>query len=217
VVSNTAKYLSGQPILAVNPNPDIYDGVLLPFTMKTFDDALNRTLTGIANTRLVTMARATLSDGQTLLAFNDFFIGAASHVSARYTIACDGREEFQSSSGIIVSTGAGSSGWLQSVYRGAAGIVTALGGRVVPPPNDGRLGWDDEYLVFAVREPFPSNITRTSIVYGTITADSPLELRSHMGTNGVIFSDGIESDYLGFNHGAAATIGIALQKARLVS
>jgi NAD kinase len=216
LVSNTAKYLSGQPILAVNPDPSIYDGVLLPFAASTFEPALGETFAGQSSIANVTLAHAALSDGQTLLAFNDFFIGASSHVSARYVIRTGGREEFQSSSGIIVSTGAGSSGWLQSVYRGASGVVEALGGQVVPPPNGGRLNWDDEYLVFAVREPFPSRATGTSIIYGTITPDSPLRLVSFMGSNGVIFSDGIESDFLGFNHGAVATIGIAPRKARLI-
>ena len=94
--------------------------------------------------------------------------------------------------------------------------MEALGGRVIPPPDGGRLDWSDEYLVFAVREPFPSKATGSSIVYGTITPDLPLRITSHMGSNGVIFSDGIEADYLSFNHGAVATIGIAPHKARLV-
>lgn len=216
LVSNTAKYLSGQPILGINPDPALYDGVLLPFTSDTFDTALQGTLGGETTIENITLARATLNDGQQLLAFNDFFVGASSHVSARYEIRSGDEEEFQSSSGIIVSTGAGSTGWLQSVYRGAAGIVEALGGRVIPPPNGGRLNWGDEYLVFAVREPFPSRATGTSILYGTVTSESPLRIASHMGNNGVIFSDGIEADYLGFNHGSVATFGIAPHKARLV-
>lgn len=216
LVSNTAKYLSDQPILAVNPDPALYDGVLLPFTIETFAAGLGRTLVGESPIARVTLARTDLSDGQTLLAFNDFFVGASSHVSARYTIEAGGVSEFHSSSGIIVSTGAGSSGWLQSIYRGAAGVVEALGGRVMPPPDGGRLRWDDEHLVFAVREPFPSKATGTSIIYGTITRDEPLRLTSHMGSNGVIFSDGIESDYLQFNRGATATISIAPRKAHLI-
>lgn len=36
-------------------------------------------------------------------------------------------------------------------------------------------------------------------------------------TSGVIFSDGIESDFLNFNSGSIATIGIAKEKARLVT
>lgn len=216
LVSNTAKYLGGQPILAVNPDPERYDGVLLPFTADDFEAALHATLSGGARSTRVTLALAELSDGQRLLAFNDFFVGAASHVSARYRISVGGREERQSSSGVIVSTGAGSTGWLRSVYAGAAGVVAALGGEVTRPPNEGRLDWADERLVYSVREPFPSRITGTSIVHGTVTRDSPLVIDSEMGMNGVIFSDGVESDFLAFNHGATATITIAPQKARLI-
>ena len=216
LVSNTAKYLAGQPLLAVNPDPARFDGILLPFTVADFGAALERTLTGAAIISAVTLARVELADGQSLLAFNDFFVGASSHVSARYTIEPPGTQELQSSSGIIISTGAGSTGWLQSVYAGAAGVISAVGGRVTPPENGGRLNWDDDYLIYSVREPFPSKITGTSIVYGAITRDAPLRITSHMARNGVIFSDGMESDFLSFNHGAAATITVAPQKARLI-
>ncbi|MDH3352426.1 MAG: NAD+ kinase, partial [Gammaproteobacteria bacterium] len=118
LVSNTAKYLSGQPILAVNPDPERFDGVLLPFNASNVEQQLYTTLYGPLHARQVTLAMAELSDGQSLMAFNDFFIGASSHVSARYRIQIGDRSETQSSSGIIVSTGAGSTGWLQSVYAG---------------------------------------------------------------------------------------------------
>jgi NAD kinase len=219
VVSNTAKYLDGQPILAVNPDPDRFDGLLLPFTADTVEQQLYLTLFGSPgddHVRQVTMARASMSDGQSLLAFNDFFIGANSHVSARYTIEIGGSQENQSSSGIIVSTGAGSTGWLQSVYAGAAGVIEALGGRVVPPPKGGRLAWDAEHLVYSVREPFPSKATQATLVHGTVDRATPLRITSQMPTNGVIFSDGIESDYLEFNSGAEQTIETSDTKARLI-
>ena len=216
LVSNTAKYLSGQPILAVNPDPDRYDGVLLPFTADSIAEQFYVTLYGPVHARQVTLAEARLSDGQTLLAFNDFFIGARSHVSARYRIEIGGRAETQSSSGIIVSTGAGSTGWLRSVYAGAAGVIEALGGKVLPPPNGGRLDWDSNRLVYSVREPFPSNSTQASIVHGIFTGELPLKITSQMPRNGVIFSDGIEDDYLEFNAGAELTVTTARDKARLV-
>jgi NAD kinase len=224
LVSNTAKYLDGQPILAVNPDPDRFDGLLLPFTADTVEQQLYLSLFGSRDDesvndtmRQVTMARASMPDGQSLLAFNDFFIGANSHVSARYTIEIEDRRENQSSSGIIVSTGAGSTGWLQSVYAGAAGVIEALGGRVVPPANRGRLAWDSDYLVYSVREPFPSKATQVNLVHGTVDRARPLRITSRMPTNGVIFSDGIESDYLEFNSGAELTIDTADTKARLIA
>jgi NAD kinase len=199
LVSNTAKYLSGQPILAVNPDPDLYDGVLLPFTTETVGEQLNATLYGRLQVKPVTLAMAQLSDGQRLLAFNDFFIGVRSHVSARYRIEIGDQAENQSSSGIIVSTGAGSTGWLQSVYAGA-----------------GRFSWDTEQLVYSVREPFPSIATQTSIVHGVFTNRTPLRITSQMPTNGVIFSDGVEADYLEFNSGSELTVTTAPKQALLV-
>jgi hypothetical protein len=195
--------------------------VLLPFTTETVEASLHATLYGARDAladsiQPVTLAKASTADGQELLAFNDFFIGANSHVSARYTIAIGNAIENQSSSGIIVSTGAGSTGWLQSVYAGAAGVVEALGGQVIPPPNGGRLEWDSEHLVYSVREPFPSRATQANLVHGRITQEAPLRITSHMPANGIIFSDGIEADYLEFNSGAELTIETAARKAHLV-
>ena len=216
LVSNTAKYLRGQPILAVNPDPGRFDGHLLPFDAGSFEPFLQKSLKGEVRTKAVTLALAQSSDSQSLLAFNDFFIGASSHVSARYEIEVDGMREFQSSSGLIVSTGAGSTGWLQSVYAGAAGVIEALGGTVVPPPDNGRLPWDSDKLVYSVREPFPSQTTQCSLVHGLFSNASPLKITSRMANNGVVFSDGIEADYLQFNSGTELTIGTSPHAAKLV-
>ncbi len=216
LVSNTAKYLTGQPILAVNADPDRFDGILLPFTTDTVEKQLYTTLHGPLQVKQVTLAKAEMADGQTLLAFNDFFIGANSHVSARYKIEIGDRQENQSSSGIIVSTGAGSTGWLQSVYAGAAGVIEALGGQVIPPANGGRLNWDTEHLVYSVREPFPSKATQTNIVHGIFTKETPPKITSQMATNGIIFSDGVEADFLEFNSGAEITLSTAPNTASLI-
>ena len=217
LVSNTAKYLDGQPILGINPDPERFDGVLLPFTAETVGEGLARLESGDAALTSVSLAQVTLDDGQTLLAFNDFFIGAQSHVSARYRVQLRDLAENQSSSGILVSTGAGSTGWLQSVYTGAAAIIKHLGGTVVPPADFPTMSWDTDQLVFSVREPFPSLITGTSLVHGRIGVDETLIVESQMGLNGVIFSDGIEADYLTFNTGARAEISLAPRKATLVA
>jgi hypothetical protein len=217
LVVNTAKYLDGQPIVAVNPDPERIEGVLLPFTTRTLGAALSRTLYQAPVISPITMAQASMNDGQTLLPFNDLIIGARSHVSARYRLQAGKQGEDQSSSGIIISTGAGSTGWLKSVYAGAAKVIEALGGEVHPPSNGGQFPWDAEQLIYAVREPWPSKSTGANLVYGVITRDQPLVITSHMAENGVIFSDGIENDYLAFNAGRAATIRIADKKVNLVT
>jgi NAD kinase len=213
LVANAAKYAGGQPILAVNPDPDRFDGLLLPFLPSTLRAALERTLNGKARVRSVTLAEARLKDGQRLLAFNDLFIGAASHVSARYRIRAGGKQESQSSSGVIVSTGAGSTGWLSSIFNQTSGMLTFLGGA---PPEPIRMEWEEERLFFVVREPFVSRHSQASIVAGVVLPSAPLALESQMPTGGVIFSDGVEADHLDFNSGAISEIGVAREKANLV-
>src|SRR5262249_28472881 len=126
LVVNTAKYLGTQPLLAINPDPSRVDGVLVPFGIGEAARALRVALGGGCPLRRGTMARATLNDGQTLDAVNDLFVGQKTHVSARYRIRHGRREEPQSSSGIIVSTGAGSTGWLRSVLTGSVEVVRAF-------------------------------------------------------------------------------------------
>lgn len=127
LVVNTAKYLNGQPVLAFNPDPDRFDGILLPFLWNESDKAIAQALETRLRMRSISMARADLNDGQFLYAFNDFFVGADSHVSARYTLEYRQRRERHSSSGVIVSTPAGSTGWLSSLYNMAAGIQAFAG------------------------------------------------------------------------------------------
>lgn len=212
LVANTAKYVKGQPIVAVNPEPERFDGVLLPFRVSDVGDVVRRAVAGGLGLKEVTLAEAKLADGQRLLAFNDLFIGASTHVSARYQVRVYGRTENQSSSGIIVSTGAGSTGWLRSVFQMASGLSNFTGRPDVPWS---RMAWDEQRLIFIVREPFVSRTSGADLAAGQITPDQTLVVESRMPSEGVIFSDGVEADRLEFNSGAIATIGIAPEKARL--
>lgn len=215
LVANTAKYVCGLPIIGINPDTVRYDGILLKHSPNNLNKILKNAIQGNYRTKQVTMAKATLTDGQELLAFNDFYIGADSHVSSRYSIEFNGKKEQQSSSGIIISTGAGSTGWLSSIFNMTKNINEYFNGN----NNDGAtttLDWNDDKLVFVVREPFLSKMSQTSIGYGTITGNKKLKIESNMPTKGVIFSDGIESDFLNFNSGCTAEIGIADKKANLV-
>src|SRR3989344_4654663 len=116
---NVAKYIGIQPVIAVNPDEKRFDGVLASCNVRNFQYTLQRVLEDRAEVQYLTMAEARLDDGQIIRALNDLFIGRRTHVSARYEIEYGGRQERQSSSGIIVSTGTGSTGWMTSVVVGA--------------------------------------------------------------------------------------------------
>jgi len=237
LVANTIKYLDGQPVVGVNPDPARWDGKLLPFKVGDLKRIVPEVFVHRRPTKSVTMAKASLNNGQGMYAVNDLFIGPKSHGSARYVIRSGESSETQSSSGVIVSTGMGSSGWLKSLLTGAAAITQSAGkvfARQVSTdlagaakPEENRRGtvrlnvrtefaWDADYLFFTVREPFPTQTTGAGLVFGRVTPELPLQLESQMAENGVIFSDGIEKDFLEFNSGTQAVINLAERKGVLV-
>jgi NAD kinase len=236
LVANTLKYLHGQPVVGVNPDPGRWDGKLLPFKVGDLQKLVPEVLAHRRPTKSVTMAKASLNNGQTMYAVNDLFIGPKSHGSARYVILCGDAAETQSSSGVIVSTGMGSTGWLKSLFTGAAALTHSAGAILAQATAESvagtaihrRLGpkvslnartefaWDANYLLFTVREPFPTQTTGASLVFGRVAPGAPLKLESQMAENGVIFSDGIEKDFLEFNSGTQAEINIAERQGVLV-
>lgn len=278
LVANTLKYTEGQPVIGVNPDPRRYDGILLPFEAKYLRQVVIEVFARMRPLKSVTMAEARLNDGRSMRAVNDLFIGPKSHTSARYEIRSGQQAEDQSSSGVIVSTGMGSTGWFRSLLAGATGIVESYGygqARIAqqampmaarkkmrfssagapatrgrgeegaddvrftelfdstelreinaryysmieppkPPKFDGSFPWDARHLCFTVREPFPTKTTGANLVYGRVAENQPLVITSQMPENGVIFSDGIEADFLEFNSGDVASIGLSERVGRLV-
>lgn len=216
LVANTIKYLDSQLLIGVNPDPRRWDGVLLPFQVSDLEFIVQDVFNKQVRVKEITMAKATLNDGQSLYGVNDIFIGQKTHVSSRYFIEYDGIKEQHSSSGIIVSTGLGSTGWFRSILAGAAGITNSFASKRTKIKDEGKFSWDSKYLYFSVREPFPSKVTKTELVFGRVDSRNPLKINSLMPENGVIFSDGLESDFLQFNSGIEAVITVAEKKGHLV-
>src|SRR5712672_1258689 len=86
LVANTLKYLHGQHVIGVNPDPKRWDGVLLAFGPGDLSGIIPEEVAGRRPVRRVTMAKASLNTGAVLYAVNDLFVGPRSHVSARYTL-----------------------------------------------------------------------------------------------------------------------------------
>jgi len=202
LVANVAKYLNGQPVLGVNPAPDLYDGVLARIGVGRLARLLAAAVTGDVKVEARTMVQAELGDGETLLALNEIFVGHRSHQSARYRIEAEGETEDQSSSGLIVASGTGATGWARSIME-----ATHL---------ELSLGREEHAVGFWVREPFPSVATATRLRAGKIT-DRPLSITSRMNEGGVIFADGIEQDFVAFDWGRQVRLSPASRVLRLVS
>jgi hypothetical protein len=146
---------------------------------------------------------ATLDDGQRLLALNEVFVGHRTHQSARYRIRQGDREERQSSSGVIVSTGTGATGWARSIHRAYRTDVK------LPGATEGSLS-------FFVREAFPSVASSTTLVDGVLSDKEELLVISEMNDGGTLFGDGIEDDRLDFRWGMRTRVRVAREKLRLV-
>lgn len=203
LVPNVAKYISGQPVIGINPDASLYEGVLVPHAVDALEDLLEPTTRGEVETQSRTMVEARLGDGQRLMALNELFVGCRTHQSARYRIHHLDDEERHSSSGIIITTGTGATGWAKSIYRQRRTEVE------LPLPEEHRLA-------FFVREAWPSVATGTDITDGDIGDSEHIVISSEMNEGGVIFGDGIETDRLGFDWGVSARIGIAPERLELV-
>ncbi|MDX8458277.1 hypothetical protein [Mesorhizobium humile] len=201
LVANVAKYLNGQPVLGVNPAPDLYDGVLVRIGVDKLARLLVASTAGDVGMEARTMVQAELGEGETLLALNEIFVGHRSHQSARYRIEAEGEAEDHSSSGLIVASGTGATGWARSIME-----ATHL---------ELSLGREEHAVGFWVREPFPSIATATKLRAGKIT-EKPLFITSRMNDGGVIFADGIEQDFIAFDWGRQVRLSPASRVLRLV-
>lgn len=204
LVANLAKYLDGQIVVGLNPMPEKNPGVLVPHDPDNTADLLEIAASKRSPIQARTMVEAELDDGQILRGLNEIFIGHASHQSARYRIDYASQQEQQSSSGMIVATGTGATGWASSVHRACKSTL------VLPDA-------EADQLVFFVREPWPSIATGTSIMEGHVDARCLLEITSEMDEQGVIFGDGIESDRLTFGYGQRVQIRPSSQTLNLLA
>lgn len=201
LVANVAKYLSGQPVLGINPSPDRYDGILVRFAAQQLGALLPAAAVGDIGFESRTMVEAQLDNGESLLALNEIFVGHCSHQSARYRIETPDGAEDHSSSGLIIASGTGVTGWARS-------ILEATGRSLDLSP-------EEQAIAYLVREPFPSVATGTNLRGGKL-ANVPVVITSHMGEGGVIFADGIERDFVGFDWGRTVTLTAARQALHLV-
>ncbi|GAA1694594.1 NAD(+)/NADH kinase [Glycomyces endophyticus] len=203
LVANLAKYLADQPVVGVDPEPGRNAGVLVRFRAADTARALRAVADRQAAVRALAMVAARLDDGQQIAGLNEVYAGHAGHQSARYRLVdAEGRGERQSSSGLLVATGAGATGWSAS--------IAAERDRhdVLPEFQANALSW-------FVREAWPSPATGTALTSGTLGTGQELRLVCE-SERLVVFADGVESDHLTVTWGQQITIGLADRRLHLV-
>ncbi len=204
LVANVAKYLDGQPVIGIDPEPGRNPGVLVPHPAAAAASLL-AAAGGQAGAQLEQrqMVQADTDDGQTLLALNEVFVGHASHQTARYTLTPPGGQaEAQASSGVIVGTGTGATGWCRSAWLERHSALA------LPGPAEPRLAW-------FVREAWPSPVTGTGCTEGELLAGQTLQL-AVAADQLVLFGDGVEADAVAVTWGQRVSIRLASRKLRLI-
>jgi len=201
LVANVAKYLDGQVVIGVDPEPARNAGVLVRHRPDEVAGLLDRPL--VPRARSLTMVSALLDDGQELLGLNEVYFGHPTHQSSRYIVSTsEGQRERHSSSGVVIGTGTGATGWCASIARQRADAPT------LPRPDEPALCW-------FVREAWPSPGTGVALTSGRLADGEHLELTSE-GERGVAFADGVESDHLNIGWGQRLTITVAPRRLALV-
>jgi NAD kinase len=203
LVANVAKNHAGQPLIGLNPEPERNAGVLVTHPPPAAADLLRDVAAGRATLQARTMTVARLDDGQELRALNEVFVGHRSHQSARYTLHVGGRSERQSSSGLIVTTGTGATGWAASINGRLAAPLD------LPAPTE-------RALAYLVREPWPSRATGVSLAAGRLDAGGVVRITSELPDGATAFGDGIEADALAIDWGQTLSVGVAPQALQLV-
>ncbi|MFF4561631.1 hypothetical protein [Streptomyces sp. NPDC001435] len=205
LVANAAKYLAGQPVLGIDSDPGRNPGVLVRHRPADAAALLPAALARGTGMDELTMVEAVADDTQRLVALNEIYLGAAGHQTARYRLGLDGDGgvvEAQASSGVLVGTGTGATGWLRSVWQERASRLA------LPSPTEDRLLW-------FVREAWPSPATGTSLVAGELAVAQALSVTVESDRL-IAFGDGIESDALELTWGQTIRVRVCGQRLRLV-
>jgi hypothetical protein len=203
LVANTAKYVDGQPVVGIDPEPGRNPGVLVRHRAPATRTVLAALARGAGRCEDRALVRATLDDGTHLDALNDLYLGNAGHQSARYGLRLpDGSAEAQSSSGIVVATGSGATGWATSLARERVDAPR------LPAAQSADLAW-------FVREAWPSPVTGASLTAGVLPAGSSLVVQVESDAL-VVFGDGLEADRVTATWGQTVRVAVSDRHLRLV-
>ncbi|MET9802237.1 hypothetical protein [Streptomyces sp. NPDC006368] len=203
LVANAAKYLDGQPVIGIDTDPGRNPGVLVRHRSADAARLLAAAVGRGAAFDELTMVEAATDDGQRLLALNEIYLGCPGHRTARYRLSPgEGGGEAQASSGVLVGTGTGATGWLRSLWQQRGSALP------LPGPAEGRLAW-------FVREAWPSPVTGTSFVEGLLARGERLGVTVESDRL-VVFGDGMEADALELTWGQSVRMGVSATSLRLL-
>ncbi len=179
-------FIENELILGVNSDFLSSEGVLLSGTTNNLELISNRCNNDDYIIEKWTRINVIINKKQVTRATCDIFVGEAErHLTSRNIIFYNGLTRQQKSSGILITTGSGSTGWYNSASR-------FIDEEPIFDPKS-------KYAKFIVTEPYKGSLTDYSLIKGKIDNDKILKINSLNSNNGRVIADSLE--IFNFNRG----------------
>ena len=176
------------PMLGVNSDPKYKEGFFMVTVKKDFEEKFKKILSDNYKIKKLQRLEAHVNNKKiSELALNEFYIASEKpYHTAVYFFGVRGKKERQKSSGVLISTAAGSRAWIKSA-----------GGKILPLNVD-----KFEYLV---REPYYGRTcAKCNLVNGILNKNEKIEIIFEFG-NGVLIVDSLSKEHK-FKAGKKVTV-----------
>ncbi len=167
--------------LGINNDPQRSDGALNSITSDKIIEIIPKILNDNFNietwTRLQTYIEGNLVS---TLAVSEIYIGEDSrYTMSRHQLIHNGKVEEHKGSGLLISTGAGSTGWFDSAIR-----YLYPSGKIIPR--------NSKQVQYLLTEPHKGKFTTYKMTHGIIKEDDLFEIISLNDSDGVLLIDSLE-------------------------
>ncbi|MCP3686225.1 MAG: hypothetical protein GY861_26565 [bacterium] len=167
---------NGTLMLGVCSNPKKNVGYLLRSSRKDFEKHMGLIVQGKFKIKNLSKLETTINGKKTSYALNDVFLGSRrAYQTSRYKIRIGNKEEFQMSSGVIVSTPTGSTAWIKSA-----------GGKEMPLHS--------KNFQYVVRDPYACKFTKPKMLKGLLSPKQTITIKSLI-FEGVVAIDSSKKEY----------------------
>lgn len=158
-ILSASHYTKNIPLLAVNSSPNTSEGALTTIPIAKLKNKLNKILKNNYKTEKLERIQVSINNNPlNLLALNEVFIAnEKAYLISKYKIKHKNKEETQKSSGLIFSTGTGSTAWFKSA-----------GGVPFSPQS--------KFIKMIVREPYQGKLIKTKTKSLTIKENQTITI-----------------------------------------
>jgi hypothetical protein len=196
-------FLTTTPILGINSDVQTSVGALVPFLPEQIEVLVARLEAGDYAVEEWTRLAAWVNGRAIEWATCVYFIGEAErHFMSRHILEFRGQQEEQKGSGLLIVTGAGSTGWYDSACRYRF-------------PEGNAFAPTAPWACFLLTEPYHGRLSGQALQHGEIRPGEELCVHSLNDDRGIISSDSIE--VYSANRGTHLCVRLAPQPLRVIA